>query len=235
MGLAPLDSQATIARLRARPLVTPARPKVLPLGLPPLDELLPDAGLPRGAVVELCSAAGLGHVTQVALAACAAAQREEHPRAVGDTASAWCAWVDTAATLYAPGVLRAGVDLDHLLVVKPPPDALARVAVRLAASHIFSVVVLDRSGVPGAKLVDRRTRWGTAVRRLALAVEGSHTTVLLLSTRRSAREQPLPVAMRVELARPEAERLSLRISKERHGRLGGPHSVSLIDRGVHEP
>src|SRR5687767_6270495 len=80
------------------------RPKALPLGtgtvgltttLAAIDEVLPDGGLPRGAVVELASASGLGRATTVALAACAAAQREARLRS-GDpaTVGAWCAFID---------------------------------------------------------------------------------------------------------------------------------------------
>jgi hypothetical protein len=42
-------------------------------------------------------------------------------------------------------------------------------------------------------------RWGTIVRRLALAVERSDTTVLLLTDTLAHRAMPLPVAMRIEL------------------------------------
>src|SRR3954470_13038761 len=86
-----------------------ARPVGLALGWPEVDALLPDGGFPRG-VVELSTPRALGGATTVALAAVRAAQAKD-PRA-------WCAWIDPEATLYAPGVARAGVDLARLLVVR---------------------------------------------------------------------------------------------------------------------
>jgi len=228
MGTSPLSSEP-LARLRARHLVMPARPKSLPLGLGPIDALLPDAGLPRGAVVEICSPAGLGHATRLALAACASAQREA--RAQGDEQStrAWCGWIDTSQTLFAPGVLAAGVDLERLLVVRPPPEALARIAVRLGSSQLFSLLVVERAGVPGMRSSEVRARWSTTVRRLGLALESSECTVVLLSSTEQLRAEPLPVAMRIELGRPSSDRLSFRIAKERYGRIGDPVSLSLSE------
>ena len=105
------------------------RAKVLPfVQAIELDRLLPDGGLPRGAVVEVASQHGLGRATTFALLACAAAQADArlksgNPRTTG----AWCAFVDPWSTLHAPAVVEQGVDLSRLLVVRPPLDAIARV------------------------------------------------------------------------------------------------------------
>jgi hypothetical protein len=196
--------------------------KVLPVGIPTIDEALPDGGLPRGSVVEVCASGGLARATRFALSACASAQREDD--------QAWCAWVDAGRTLFAPGVAQAGVDLDRLLVVQPPAADVARIAVRLASSHVFSVVVIDRCSVPGALFFeDRSIRWNTAVRRLALATENDDTSILLLSSSQQADREALPTAMRIELRRPALDRLSLRIAKDRRGRLSGPLSIPIID------
>jgi recombination protein RecA len=104
------------------------------LGWPELDALLPEGGLPPG-VTELASDGALGGATGIALAAVFAAQR--------GNAEAVCAWVDPEATLYAPGVALAGVDLSRLLVVRPPRAELSRIAVKVAASGAFDVVVVD--------------------------------------------------------------------------------------------
>jgi recombination protein RecA len=200
--------------IAGRPIADPGeapRAKPLALGIDVLDAALPDAGLPRAAVVEVAGSAGLGGITRLALAACHAAQRED---------ASWCAWVDPSATLYAPGVRAAGVDLERLLVVRPEPEEMAKVAVRLVQSGVFSVVVLDRAGVPGAMPGRTRIRWPTAVRRLALAASESDATVLLVSTVEQARAEPLPVALRLELGRPAPERIAIRVTKDRRGRLG---------------
>lgn len=193
-----------------------------------LDAVLPDGGLPRGAVVELSSVHGLGHATSLALAACAAAQAEARLRS-GDpkTVGAWCAFIDPWSTLHAPAVARSGVDLKRLLVVRPPLEALhatlARLAVRIAQSRAFSVVAVDLVGVPGAAhaaggLSVPLDRWVNVVRRLALAVEKSDTTIVLSTDAAVQRTLPLPVALRLEIASAGDEWL-VRVAKERHGRV----------------
>jgi recombination protein RecA len=196
--------------------------------MPAIDRLLPDGGLPLASVVEIAAPAGLGRSTQMALAACASAQRRSLER---DGQRGWCAWIDGSRSLYAPGVLRAGVDLQRLLIAQPEPDELARVAVRVVSSRLFSVVVIDRSGVPGAEL-HAKGRWNVAVRRLALAAEGSDTIILLLSSSRATANEQLPTALRIELSRPTVDRLHFRIAKERRGRLSGPTPVPLV--ALHE-
>lgn len=218
----------------------------LPTGVAPLDELLPDGGLPRGAVVELAAPRGLGLATSVALRACAAAQAEARRRGTTHTAGAWCAWVEPSAALFAPAAERLGVDLTRLLVVLPPLDALARVAVRVAASRALSVVVVDTVGLPGQAALGHEGRqagqaalgrWANVVRRLALAVEGGDTTVVLLTDRDAARSAPLPVALRLELERPSYERVAVRVAKERRGRVASaaPISAALLARGIEAP
>lgn len=212
------------------------QPASLSVGLRAMDEALPDGGLPRGAVIEVSSPRGLGRATTVLLSACASAQAEARLRAVGSTSTpgSWCAWLDPSGTLSAGGAAARGVDLRRLLLVRPPWSGLAKVAVRVVESRIFSVVVVDTVCTPGlaehssppgwSRNTVRLDRWSNVVRRLALAVEGSDTTVLLMTDRLAHRAMPLPVAMRLELdRRREHDRAttSFRVAKDRHGRIGG--------------
>jgi recombination protein RecA len=128
--------------------------------------------------------------------------------------------------LYAPGVAQAGVALDRLLVVRPPLEALSRVALRLVESHAFAVTIIDTAGTPGAELDVALGTWPRIVRRLSMALEASSGVVLLVTDAAAARPLPLPVAMRIELGRPAANQLSLRIAKDKHGRLSGPRSIA---------
>jgi hypothetical protein len=203
------------------------RAKSLPLGLGRLDEALPEAGLPRGAVVEIAAPRGLARGTTIALAACASAQSEARLRGGRATSGAFCAWLDPGESLFAPAVARAGVDLERLLVVRPPVESLARVAVRVAESRAFKVVVIDTAGVPGGMLVERLDRWPNIVRRLALAVERSDSAILLLTDSEAARALPLPVAMRLEVTRLSEDRVTVRVAKERRGRVSSPMPVEL--------
>ncbi len=179
-----------------------------PCDWPELDAFLPDGGLPHG-VVEIVSHGAPGSFAG-ATAIAAAAVRAAHARGAG----AHCAWIDATRTLYAPGLVRAGIDLSRLLVVRPPPGELARVLVKVTASGAFDIVVVD---VEAARR--RAERGGALVRKLALSAEPSGTTVLLLTEAHARAGEPWPVALRLEVARTTAS-LVLRITKERHGRLG---------------
>lgn len=197
-------------------------PRPLSFGFTPLDALLPDGGLPRGAVVELAVRGG-GLASSLALAACRAAQQE----GVHQGAQVpWCAFIDPAGSLYAPAIQRAGVESSRLLVVRPLVEALARVTVRVVESRAFAVVVIDTVGVPGAPLEISLAAWPRVVRRLATATVATAATVLLITDAAAPRPLPLPVAMRVELARPSPHQLSVQVVKEKHGRVGNPRVLA---------
>jgi recombination protein RecA len=197
----------------------------------PLAEVLPDGGFPRGGVVELMAPHNLGQGMSIALAACAASQAEGRARG-GE--SSWCAFLDPDETLYAPAVQASGVCLERLLVVRPPRHLVARVALRIAASHVCSVIVIDVSGIPGAascqqSLAPRSESlgaWPKIARKLALAVEKSQTTVFLLTDRDAPRPLSLPVAMRLELESLREKLLSIRIVKEKYGRVADPRRIA---------
>jgi len=118
-----------------------------------------------------------------------------------------------------------------LLVVRPNLEDLSRVAVRVAQSQAFSVVIVDTAGVPGRRAETRLDRWVNVVRRLALAIEGSDTTVLLLTDASASRAMPLPTAMRIELERLAEDRIGLRVAKDRRGRVTAPQTIDLPRTG----
>jgi recombination protein RecA len=228
------DVEALLARIGARigvsnavgfaPSLSPENDAPRPLEVAWLTDVLPDGGLPRG-VVELAAARALGGSTSLALAAVRAGQ--------GRGPKAWCAWIDPEATLHAPGVIAAGVDLDRMLVVRPPRPEVGRVAVKVAASGAFEVIVLDVDAVPGARSAEGRSNPnGTPahknppndaqvlVRKLALEAEETGATVVLLTDSTRPRAVPWPVALRLELSRPSRHELTVRVAKERRGRIG---------------
>jgi hypothetical protein len=209
-------------------------PQAMPLGWPELDGALPDGGLPRG-VVELACPAALGGATSVALAAVRAAQARD--------ARAWAAWIEPEATLHGPGVARAGVDLARLLVVRPPRADVARIAVKVAASKAFDVVVVDWDSLPGtsgtgvsvsanagAGAKKRAMPPEVVVRKLALHAEEGGATVILLTDSRARRAVQWPVALRVELARPNERDLDVRVTKDRRGRASPMKTISFASR-----
>jgi hypothetical protein len=233
--LAPRAKPLPLAVGRDRSTASPASPP--PGGILPLPEavsaLLPEGGLLRGGVVEIASARGLAKATSLAAAACASAQAEARLRGGGlATAGAWCAWVDSTGSLFAPFAAAAGVDLARLLVVRPPVEKLAKVAVRAAESRAFGVLVVDTVGALGdhdRARSDEVGRWSTTVRRLSLAIEGSDRVILLLTDLWAHRPMVLPVAMRIEIERPAEGRLFVRVGKDRYGRVTSKTPVALAE------
>jgi recombination protein RecA len=198
-------------------------PRPLKLEWPGLEAALPDGGLPRG-IVELAAPGALGGATSLGLSAVRAGQaRGPH---------AWCAWVDPEGTLHAPGVAAAGVDLGRMLVVRASRALLGKVAVKLVGSGAFEVVVVDVDVVAGARRSASPGSKGWApellVRKLALAAEPSGATVVLLTDSSRPRSAQWPVALRLELSRPEASALVVRVAKERRGRVGLAQTVPFL-------
>jgi hypothetical protein len=178
---------------------------------PELDAVLPDHGFPSG-ITELTSPHGLGGGTSVALAVVRSAQQRE--------ARAWCAWVDSEATLYAPAVAKAGVDLNRLLVVRPPHSLAGRVALKVARARACEVIVIDLSprtlnpGRTGRRHWVKPEVW---VRKLALAAEESGASIVLLTDSLVPHALPLPVALRLELARAPGH-MVVKVAKDCRGR-----------------
>jgi hypothetical protein len=149
--------------------------RVLALGVPELDEVLPRGGLLQGSVTELQVRGAGGAATSFALCACRAAQmagsswaasswaatadgepsrkdasgRGQRSARLGSESVPWCAFIDPSASLFAPGVARLGVELDRLLVVHPDIDAVARTAVRITEARAVAMLVVDLRGALG--------------------------------------------------------------------------------------
>jgi hypothetical protein len=164
---------------------------------------------------------------------------------------AWCVFLDPDRTLFGPAVQASGVCLERLLVLHPPRHLLAQVAVRVASSRLFSVIVVDVASVPGAAAGAKRRApkglrrpspskagpsadprsesmqmWWKAARRLALAVENTNATLFLLTKSEAPRASNLPVAMRVELEPRGTDGLLVRVAKERSGRVNQPRQIA---------
>lgn len=200
-----------------RDWATTAR-STLSFGMPELEGALPDGGLPQGQVVEL-----LGVGTCLSTSVCLGAIREAQQRAGLQGGEAWGAFIDPGRTLYAPAVARAGVQLDRLLVLHPNPKDLSRVAIQLAEARAFAVIVVD---LQNAEREYSTREWSRAVRRIALAIENTKATVLLLTSARTQRGlSALPVGLRVQLSRITSERVSLTIAKDKQGRVGEARSL----------
>jgi hypothetical protein len=213
--------------------------RFLALGVPALDVVLPQGGLPQGSVIELQVQGASGAATSFALCACRAAQRAGERWQSGQRTESplpWCAFIDPGASLFAPGVARLGVELSRLLVVRPEPEAVERVAIRIAEAKAVSLLVIDLRGTLDSRgrACERASsqRWQRTIRRLALAVKRLTTTVLLITPAERRTGLPLPVAMRLEFARAAAESFEIGVGKERSGRVSSPR---VIPWSVFEP
>lgn len=208
---------------------TEALPRTAVRGLdwPELERVLPDRGLPKG-VVEIALPFGKhgamrGGATTIALAAIRAAQASD--------ARAWCAWIspEGAPLLYAPAVVQAGVDLERLLVVRPPLASVARTSVKASASGAFAIVVVDAMAGLGGRLGprDKKMDGALVVRKLALAAEEQGTTTILLTNAYASRAVPWPVALRLEVERrPDA--IAVRVTKDRRGAASALQSAHVV-------
>jgi recombination protein RecA len=201
-----------------------AAKRTLPTGFPAIDRQLPGGGLLTGALVEFAVTGAASLATTLGLAACRSAQRAAEQ--LGG-AVPWCAFIDPSRSLYAPGVAHAGVQLDRLLVVRPSIESLGRVALRAVESQCFAVIVIDTVGVPGAELNVPLGGWPRIVRRLALALQETQSTALLITDNTAHRPLTLPVAQRIELERSQAHKLILQVAKDRQGRVSAPVSIDL--------
>jgi hypothetical protein len=208
--------------------------RVLALGLPALDEVLPQNGLLQGSVIELQVRGASGAATSFALCACRAAQRADRAwhsqhslpaeERGNESSRRWCAFIDPSASLFAPGIVRLGVELDRLLVVRPDIDAVERAAIRIAEAKAISLLVIDLRGALGDLTVSSQ-RWPRTVRRLALAIKNLATCVLLITSAEPRQALPLPVALRLEFARASADSFEIRVGKERSGRVSPAREV----------
>jgi hypothetical protein len=172
-----------IRRIERRPA---RRAGALPCGLAPVDALLPD-GFPCGALSELRGGPASGK-TAAALSLFAGLER-----------GALAAFIDGRGELYPPAAAAMGVDLERLLIVRPPGgEEGSRLALwaaeALLGSGAFAAVAIDAPMGRPFRGVE------TALRRLVTAAEQGGTVGLWLS---------LPGAV---LRPPAVVRLDLRVT-----------------------
>src|SRR5687768_9623325 len=179
-GAAALD--ALRARIRALEGGTPVRRRRAPCGVEALDALV--GGLPTPGILELSGSEGSGRA-RVALAA--AARTTRGGRSV--------AWVDPLRRFYPPCADDHGVDLDRVLLVRPPEDGSAPWAwatEQLLRSGCFPLVVVDLPERTGSRR-SLAHAWARA------AEHGGSTAIVLV--RRSMRELPADVRLSVGAGR----------------------------------
>ncbi len=134
--------------------------------------------------------------------------------AIAEEPGRWLCVLDAGSTLCAPAVASLGVPLSRTLVVVPELEELPRLAVRACRSGVFTSVLVDATGLGdlGEMVV--------VARRLSLAAEDTGAAVILLTSARARRPQPLPVAARVLVEPGEGGVTLARVLRHRYGQLG---------------
>lgn len=188
-----------LAQLRAvigTPRILPGR---LPCGVPALDGWL--GGWPQPGITEVVGGVGTG---RLALILPGFARLTQQGRAV--------VVVDPLAQFHPPGA--AGLRLEHLVLVRPPPDQAAWAAEQVARSGaVEAMVLLDAPPLRRAGV------------RLARAAEVGGMSVFLVS---GAMEEDVPAALRLVTEGWErGGAVRVRCLKSRDGRMEGSRRVGL--------
>ena len=175
-------------------------------GFVALDALLPGGGFPIGALTEvLLPRAGIGELQLVL------------PAVERMTRNRWLAFVAPPYVPYAPALVRAGIDLSHVLVIHA----------RAQHDMLWSIEQSLRAGTCGAVLAWPAQTNGQIdfkwLRRLQLAAEAGGTMGVLFRPAGCV-ATPSAAALRLSLdAQPEG--LGVRILKRRGGWPTGPINV----------
>lgn len=187
--------EALRARIRALEGSAPVQRRRVQTGIESIDQLV--QGLPCPGIVELCGPDGSGR-TRVALELASAATRAR--RAV--------AWVDPLRVLYPPAAAALGVDLDRLLIIRPPADG--------SHPEIWATEQLLRSGCFAlviSHLPERRGARRFGGHQWARAAERGQCTGVVLGERP---QRDVPAEIRLQTG---GGRLS--VLRDRGGRPGG--------------
>ena len=183
----------------------------VPTGFATLDRELPGGGWPTGALTEILGQReGVGELQLVlpTLAALSASGRR-------------IVWLAPPHLPYAPALAKAGIDLEHLSVVRAPGrrDGL------WAAEQVL------RGGGCHALLAWFRDIRYAELRRLAVAAETGHGAFVALFRPEQAAHEASPACLRIAFE-PAPEGLSIRILKRRGALIAKPLSIK-IERPVH--
>lgn len=216
-----------------------------PTGFDALDAALPGKGWPLGALTEIFPVQlGIGEVS-IVLPALAHITREgghiawvmptpaappgedrhaqrtpQTGRQTGPRSRRTPKLATPHTTLFAPALAQAGLDLHHLLLIRPttPQDALWATR-QLIASNAFGAVVswLDTPDTH-------------SLRRLQIAAEGSHTLAILFRPARHA-EQPSIAVLKLHIAAhafAPGRQLAVSVLKRRGAPLAQPVLIDLV-------
>lgn len=182
----------------------------IPTGFNELDAVFPGGGWPHGALTEfLTPGEGVGALSLVMPALARLSQEKR-----------WIAWVAPPYIPYAPALAMAGVDLSHVLMIRP----------RAASDGLWAVEQTLRSGTCAAVLAWPVAGGDRVLRRLQLAAEAGQSWGLLFRPERMAM-QSSPAALRLRVTR-EPQGVVVNVLKRRGGWAAGPVYVESEEVGL---
>ncbi len=150
--------------------------KALPFGIPALDGLWPEGGLPTSALHEVNSVSAAGFAAASAFAAAGAGRLGKH-----------VLWCTTAPDFHAPGLVQMGLPVSRLIVVRARSEKEVLAVMEEALRHASLGCVIGET--PRLTL--------TTSRRLALAAENGATMAFILRRRRKdSALEPIAAASR---------------------------------------
>jgi hypothetical protein len=198
-ALAEILADARVWKLKDASAAT-ARP-VWSTGSSSLDARLPGGGWPTASLIEvLLEDTGLGEV-QLFLPALVACQ--------GRAESPWLIWIAPPYEPYAPALAQQGIQLNRLLVVRPPSATEGLWAAEQAlSSGVCAAVFLWLKGTDD--------RW---LRRLKLAAEAGGALGVLFRPERH-RYESSPATLRLVVSKGETEAPHIDLLKVQGGRPG---------------
>ena len=178
-------------------------------GLPALDGLFPDRGIPSGQLIEITGGPSSGK-TSLLFTLLAALTR--NGRAV---------YIDLSRSFFPAAAAACGVDLRRFLAVTPNSTATAlRVGELLLKHNVASWIVFD--------LVGRREMLPMIMlHRLRLKATRSRGLVFFLTEHNSATIPPSMVALRLEIERRTGTSLAVTVTRSRISAEGATVEVPL--------
>ena len=191
----------------------------LATGYPRLDRHLPGGGWPKNALTEiLLEQYGSGEL-QLLMPALARLSRENSDEAAEETAECgWIAWIAPPFEPYPPALLQWGMNLAHVLVVRPHRSS----EILWAAEQALS------SGTCAAVLLWSESLDDTGSRRLQLAAEKGQSWAIAFRSL-NAMTQSSAAALRVRVCAGH-NGTDLGILKSRGGRPGVVRDYAALDR-----
>jgi hypothetical protein len=157
----------------------------LPTGFADLDRVLPGAGWPVGAVIEIfVDHYGIGELALLV----PALARLTRPRP--EEPSRWVAWIAPPMIPYAPALQQRGIEVSRILLIHASA----------MQDCVWAVEQVLRSGTSAGVLAWVPAVDGVVLRRLQLAAEEQRCWTVLFRPI-EALHQPSPAALRIRLQR----------------------------------